>query len=68
MLSVFSFSINFAGIFQDLIESITQILFVDLPKLILTNLNTPTYIAKLLPEAFGGGISVVLTDVYKRQQ
>lgn len=61
MLSVFSFSINFAGIFQDLIESITQILFVDLPKLILTNLNTPTYIAKLLPEAFGGGISVVLT-------
>jgi len=61
--SMFAFSISFGGLFQDFFELTAKAVFVDLSRLILTQINAPEIIKFMISDGIGGGMVVVATFI-----
>jgi ferrous iron transport protein B len=63
MYSLFFFSINVGGAFQDFFDISSQTIFVDCFAVLLTNLGFPTWLTVLLANGVGKGINTTITFV-----
>jgi ferrous iron transport protein B len=63
MYLMFMFSINIGSAFIDLFDGVGAVLFVEGPRLILTNLALPGWLIALLADGVGGGVQLVGTFI-----
>ena len=60
---LFLFSINFGGALIDFFDMFAGVIFVDGARYILSNINSPEFIAVIVADGVGGGIQVVATFI-----
>ncbi|KIE05548.1 Ferrous iron transport protein B [Candidatus Jidaibacter acanthamoeba] len=59
----FTFSIVVGGAFQDFFELFSEVVFMDIPRLLLEKISSPKLLTFLIADCIGGGIQTVLTFI-----
>lgn len=63
MYLIFWATINLGGVFIDFFEQLTGLIFVDIPKDLLTSWEAPDFVITLLADGVGGGVQTLSTFV-----
>lgn len=63
MYLIFWATINLGGVFIDFFEQLTGLLFVDIPKDLLTSWEAPDFVITLIADGVGGGVQTLSTFV-----